>query len=161
MLKAATGITCLIGCVAAQYSAKVKWLEGTPNYFGGVTFGLPWPRGQHLANATTFVVSGDAMLQSWATAYWPDGSLKWTGHALAATETPATEFTVTASNPSNLNLTVPTLEQQSSSIQVYDNGVEVVVSTGKVTATFPKKGNTLVSSLRIGNKTVGANGRLS
>lgn len=160
MLKAATGITCLIGCVAAQYSAKVKWLEGTPNYFGGVTFGLPWPRGQHLANATTFVVSGDAMLQSWATAYWPDGSLKWTGHALAATETPATEFTVTASNPSNLNLTVPTLEQQSSSIQVYDNGVEVVASTGKVTATFPKKGNTLVSSLRIGNKTVGANGRL-
>jgi hypothetical protein len=160
MLTAATGITCLIGCVAAQNSAKVKWLEGTPNYFGGVTFGLPWPRGQHLANATTFVASGDAMLQSWVTAYWPDGSLKWTGHALAATETPATEFTVTASNPSNLNLTVSSLKQHSSSIQVYDNGVEVVVRTGKVTATFPKKGNTLVSSLRIGNKTVGANGRL-
>jgi len=81
MFGAFIGLAGLVSYATAQSdSVKVKWLEDTPGYLAGVTFGLPWPRGQHLANATTFTVSGDAELQSWATAYWPDGSLKWVRH---------------------------------------------------------------------------------
>jgi hypothetical protein len=160
MFKAVFGISGLLYCVTAAQSnvVKTRWLEGTPSYFGGVTFGLPWPRGQHLANETIFTASGDALLQSWATAYWPDGSLKWTGHALAATESPPSEYIVTASGSNNL--TASRLRRQSSDIQVHDNGNEVIVSTGKITAAFPKSGNILVSSIKIGNKTVGTSGRL-
>ena len=97
MLKIVLGLYGLLSCVAAQTDAvEVKWLEGTPDYLGGVTFGLPWPRGQHQANATSFTASGGAQLQSWVTAYWPDGSLKWTGHALGATTSPADGYTITA-----------------------------------------------------------------
>jgi len=153
------GLAGLISYATAQDSAvKVKWLEGTPDYLAGVTFGIPWARGQHQGNATTFTASGDAHLQSWVTAYWPDGSLKWTGHALAATDSPADEYTITASGPGNS--TTSRRRRQNTGIQVHDNENEVVVSTGKVTATFPKSGNTLVSSIRAGNKTVGTNGRL-
>ncbi|KAF1843128.1 uncharacterized protein K460DRAFT_368048 [Cucurbitaria berberidis CBS 394.84] len=159
MLRAVVGLAGLVSCATAQSnSVKVKWLEDTPEYLAGVTFGLPWPRGQHLGNATTFTASGDAQLQSWATAYWPDGSLKWTGHALAASDSPATEYTITASGPGNSTLS--RLRRQKNGIQVSDSGDEVVVNTGKVTATFPKSGSTLVSSIKTGSKIVGKNGRL-
>lgn len=163
MLKTVLGLCGLLSCAAAQSdSVKVKWLEGTPDYLGGVTFGVPWPRGQHLANATTFTASGGAELQSWVTAYWPDGSLKWTGHALGATDSPADEYTITASGPGNA--TFPRLRRQSSNgtsgVLVRDSGDEIVVDAGKVTATFPKAGGILVSSIESGGKVVGNNGRL-
>ena len=163
MLKTVLGLCGLLSCAAAQSdSVKVKWLEGIPDYLGGVTFGVPWPRGQHLANATTFTASGGAELQSWVTAYWPDGSLKWTGHALGATDSPADEYTITASGPGNA--TFSRFRRQSSNstsgVQVRDSGDEIVVDTGKVTATFPKSGDILISSIESGGKVVGNNGRL-
>lgn len=158
-MKAIIGLAGLIGCVAAQSSSvKVKWLEATPDYLGGVTFGLPWPRGQHLANATTFTASENAQLQSWVTAYWPDGSLKWTGHALGASDSPADEYTITASGPGNS--TSSYTRRQSNGIKVTNVGNEIVVDTGKIKAAFPQSGNVLVSWIKAGSKTVGENGRL-
>ena len=164
MLKIVLGLYGLLSCVAAQTDAvEVKWLEGTPDYLGGVTFGLPWPRGQHQANATSFTASGGAQLQSWVTAYWPDGSLKWTGHALGATTSPADGYTITATGEPG-NATFSRLRRQSSNstsgVQVSESGDEIVVNTGKVTAAFPKSGDVLVSSIESGGKTVGKNGRL-
>jgi hypothetical protein len=159
MLRVILGLTSLlVNHVAAQSSVKVKWLEGTPDYLGGVTFGLPWPRGQHAANATEFVASGDPKLSSWTTALWPDGSLKWTGHALSATTSPADEYIITASE--YVNSTRSRLRRESNGVQVHDDESDIVVNTGKVTATFPKTGNILVSSIKAGNKTVGLNGHL-
>ena len=159
MLTRVIGLVGLLsGATAQENAAKVKWLDNTPSYLAGVTFGLPWPRGQHLANATTFTASGNAQLQSWATAYWPDGSLKWTAHALAATDSPANEYTITASGPGNL--THSRFRRQNSGVQISDSQNEVTVATGKLTATFPKSGNTLVSMIKAGDKTVGKNGRL-
>jgi hypothetical protein len=158
MLRIALGLAALLSHVAAQSSIKIKWLEGTPDYLGGVTFGLPWPRGQHSANATEFAASDDAKLSSWVTAVWPDGSLKWTGHALAATSSPVSEYTMTASGPANSTKFRP--RRGSSGVQVHHDGRNIVVNTGKVTATFPQTGKTLVSSIKAGNKTVGLNGHL-
>ncbi|OAL52789.1 hypothetical protein IQ07DRAFT_503945 [Pyrenochaeta sp. DS3sAY3a] len=155
------GLIGLMSSVSAQSSSvKVNWLEGTPEYLAGVTFGLPWPRGKHLGNATTFTVSGDAQLQSWITAYWPDGSLKWTGHAIAASDSPADDYTITATGPGSSNSTFSRVRRQSNGIQVKDSEAETVVATGKITATFPKSGSVLVSSITAGSKIVGKNGRL-
>ncbi|KAL6709387.1 hypothetical protein ACN47E_001794 [Coniothyrium glycines] len=150
-----------VSCATAQRSAaKVKWIDGTPDYLAGVTFGLPWPRGQHLANSTTFAVSGDAQLQSWVTAYWPDGSLKWTGHALGASDVPADEYTITASGPRSTNSSFSRVKRQHDGIQVNNSDDEVTVSTGKIEASFPKSGSVLVTSIQVGGKSVGKNGRL-
>jgi hypothetical protein len=134
MLRAFIGLACLAGYATAQGdSVKVKWIDETPEYLAGVTFGLPWPRGQHLANTTTFSVSGDAELQTWVTAYWPDGTLKWTGHALGASDSPANEYTITASGAGNSSTSRS--KRQSNGIQVDDSGEKVVVNAGKVSAT--------------------------
>jgi hypothetical protein len=158
-MRVIVGLAGLIGYAAGQSdSVKVKWIDGTPKYLAGVTFGLPWPRGQHLANATTFTASGDEQLQSWVTAYWPDGSLKWTGHALGASDSPADEYTITASGPGNSTLL--RRKRQSDSIQVTESSKEIIVNTGKISAIFPRSGNILVSSIQASGKTVGSNGRL-
>ena len=68
--------------------AWVRWLDGSAGAVAqGVTWGTPWPRGKQ-REAKNFALRGADQklqpLQSWPLAYWPDGSLKWTAHALAA-----------------------------------------------------------------------------
>src|SRR3954469_14946493 len=91
---------CLCLCVAfllcvsafaepAPPPVSVQWLDRTPpTTTQGVSWGVPWPRGA-VAKGAMFRLTdgkgGDVPAQSWPTAYWPDGSLKWTGHAIAAT----------------------------------------------------------------------------
>src|SRR5262245_42292501 len=68
----------------------VRWLDDRAGTVAqGASWGTPWPRGK--VKGTKECSLRDASnkllpLQSWALAYWPDGSLKWTGHALAPTD---------------------------------------------------------------------------
>lgn len=66
----------------------LRWLDGqAPARFEGATLGVPWPRGTLRLPADKvlrFSLGADGpALQSWPLAYWPDGSLKWTAHAVA------------------------------------------------------------------------------
>ncbi|KAF2264089.1 hypothetical protein CC78DRAFT_602797 [Lojkania enalia] len=144
----------------------VKWLEKPPKYNNGVTFGLPWARGQHLANATTFTASSGnndpVQLQTWVTAYWPDGSIKWTGHAVAGSESIYEEYHVVANGLGNA--TSSSREKRAATlggIRVRDSSSGIEVDTGKIVASFPKSGAALVSSIMShSGKIVGENGRL-
>src|SRR5262245_13928411 len=74
---------------ASSAQPTMRWIDGAaPSAPVGTTWGVPWPRGEHARN-TSFALrsaGGDAVpVQSWPLAYWPDGSLKWTGHAIAPT----------------------------------------------------------------------------
>ncbi|KAF2681231.1 hypothetical protein K458DRAFT_343864 [Lentithecium fluviatile CBS 122367] len=146
---------------SSSTAVTVKWLEDTPTIQTGTTFGIPWARGQHLANGTTFTASTGA-LQSWITAYWPDGSIKWSGHAIPASDIVPDEYTIAASGPGNA--TVPKFRRQAvngTQIQVDESAEGITVNTGKITASFPKSGDVLVSSIKTSDgKTVGKNGRL-
>lgn len=68
--------------------APVRWLDGSaPTYFPGGTWGVAWPRGLHRADASFSLRgagAGEVPVQSWPLATWPDGSLKWTAHAMGA-----------------------------------------------------------------------------
>src|SRR3954468_16782224 len=65
----------------------LRWLEGTPALLPGACWGMPWPRGRHAA-ATQFslrTADGAAVpVQTRPLATWPDGTLKWTAHAIPA-----------------------------------------------------------------------------
>src|SRR5437762_1988900 len=72
----------------APPAAPLRWLNGSPPATTqGVSWGVPWPRGR-VAKGATFRLMDDKgsaiPVQSWPMAYWPDGSVKWTGHAAAA-----------------------------------------------------------------------------
>lgn len=141
-------------------SAKVRWIGDIPKYTSGTTFGVPWPQGQFKPDETSFSLSAsgddDLPLQSWVTGYWRDGSIKWTGHALSATESAQEEYTIKAF-PSSKN----SRRASDTDLSVKDTNKEVTVNTGKIIVTFPKKGNALIGSIKTSSgKTVGKNGKL-
>jgi hypothetical protein len=96
--QAATKTKAKAATAAPTPATEAIWLDGTaPQAVEGVTFGVPWPRGA-LKKDTAFRL-GDLAVQSWPIAYWPDGSLKWSAHAIAATDKLATSYPLTPGVP--------------------------------------------------------------
>jgi len=65
---------------------NLHWLEDSrQSLAGGVTLGVPWPMGQVKKEEFLLIGKGGKQhpVQSWPLAYWPDGSIKWTGHAIS------------------------------------------------------------------------------
>ncbi|WP_410482806.1 Tat pathway signal sequence domain protein [Sphingomonas sp. A2-49] len=80
----------------AFVAAPVRWIDGAaPAMHAGQTFGAAWPRGTLKRNARLSVRAGGVGVpaQSWTTATWPDGSIKWSAHAIPADVAP-TDVTV-------------------------------------------------------------------
>ncbi|CAG8960813.1 hypothetical protein HYFRA_00002350 [Hymenoscyphus fraxineus] len=143
---------------SSESVVTVNWLGEKPAYQSGTTFGIPWARGKHFPETTKFTISDGSTLQSWVTGYWPDGSVKWSGHAIGKTESSLDSYTVKAtpiantSSPGYLN---------STSLVVIDSAEKVTVDTGKIVASFPKTGSFLIDSIQTKTgKTIGKNGKL-
>lgn len=64
----------------------VRWLNPEPEFSSGYSWGIPLEKGQTL-KSQKFILknsSGDNYpIQSWPLAYWPDGSIKWSGMAVS------------------------------------------------------------------------------
>ena len=73
-------------------AAPIRWIDGAaPAMHAGQTFGVAWPRGV-LKRGTRLAVQAAGVAvpaQSWTTATWPDGSIKWSAHAIPADHAPA------------------------------------------------------------------------
>jgi len=78
---------------AAYMPAPVHWIDGAaPAQHAGQTFGVAWPRGALKRGTQLGLRTGTGETvpsQSWITAHWPDGSIKWSAHALPANVAPA------------------------------------------------------------------------
>ncbi|KAK4238915.1 hypothetical protein C8A03DRAFT_14665 [Achaetomium macrosporum] len=147
---------------SSSSSATVHWLGTKPEVNLGATFGLPWPRGKFFPEYTAFSASDsrgqNLDLQSWATGYWPDGSLKWTGHAIPASHAVSEAYTIKAtSRPSSSSRS----RNSSSGIIVSETPQQVKVNTGQISVSFPKSGDIVIGGIETAaGKTVGKNGRL-
>jgi hypothetical protein len=138
---------------AAAAPVRLHWLDEPAPAAQSVSWGVPWPEGAvppgeafHLTDAAGRAVP----LQTWPLAYWPDGSLKWTGCAAVVPAGPGGELTL-APGPS----TAPAGE-----VRVTQDGKTVVVDTGALTCVIPLSGHHLVDSLRIGGWEVARAGQL-
>ncbi|MHC1481677.1 exo-rhamnogalacturonan lyase family protein [Frateuria aurantia] len=125
----------------AQHGVPVDWLEPlTTQPLAGVSWGLPWPQGAVPAG-TGFVVASDngteQPLQSWPLAYWPDGSLKWSGHALPPSRLSATALRIRPRKA----LT----EAGQSLVSQGPNGL--YIDTGILRARVPTQGQILLSEV--------------
>jgi YetA-like protein len=112
----------------------LRWLDGqAPARFEGATFGVPWPRGQvrSKAKALDFKLGSHA-IQSWPLAYWPDGSLKWTAHALAG-GVPAGELKLENGKPAAGGLIVK------------QTAAQILISAGDLAWTVPTRGEALIA----------------
>ncbi|WP_088105213.1 hypothetical protein [Halalkalibacter urbisdiaboli] len=131
----------------------LKWLNQKPKHSSGVTWGVPWKKGER-KREDTFVVKnqkGESLhVQTWPLAFWPDGSVKWSGHSAV--------FQGNTSNTYQLELGEAFELEQRLTVQETDE--EVMIRTGKVDYVLNKSGEHLIEEICIEEKTVGSKGKL-
>jgi hypothetical protein len=130
----------------------LSWLAKDPPAIPtGVSWGVPWPQGR-VAREATFSLTAEAKalpLQSWPLAYWPDGSIKWTGFASvlpAGFEGPLTLF--------------PGSTAIGAALTVRNDGKQVLVDTGALQCAIPLTGANLITSMSIAGKPIAGVGQL-
>ena len=132
---------------------KLHWLEGgTPALFTGTTWGMPWPRGTARRDQTFQAATPEGSpvpVQSWPLAYWPDGSLKWTGHAIAGAQAPAS-VTMAAG--------VPAVPGQPVTVRETDRAIEI--DTGVIQCRVGKSGGAVIEAIERGGRVIMRDGRL-
>lgn len=131
----------------------VQWVDGVPTTTTGAAFGVPWPKGQ-VARDTDFSLEAEGgsqvPVQSWALAYWPDGSLKWTGHALGAD----------AGRSRALTLRKGTSDAPAKPVTVRSTQSTITLDNGVVTVALARSGATLLQSMSRGGRVAARNGEL-
>ena len=132
---------------------QLHWLDGVPTTTTGSAWGVPWGRGQvrEGASFTLTTASGKAVpVQTWPLAYWPDGSVKWTGHGIGSDVALEETVRLAAGKPA-----VPP-----NPVTVAHDGGDVVLDNGAVQVRLATSGNVLVRSVTRDGRTTARNGRL-
>lgn len=134
---------------------SLNWLNGTPKKESGVSWGVPWRQGE-IKKATTFeLIKADGSrqpVQTWDMAYWPDGSIKWTGLA-----------TVADSSSAALTLAVASSKTKSvtpASLQISNDPQSITINTGAVQCVLSKNGANIISSLKLRDDLIAQAGQL-
>ncbi|MDX3754803.1 Tat pathway signal sequence domain protein [Streptomyces sp. AK02-04a] len=158
---AAAQFSWALGSTNAQAAARseaadtdpvtLDWLEdGALGAAPGSTVGVPWPKGAYQQDQTfalTDASGKDVPVQSWPIAYWPDGSLKWTAHAVS-------------SGSGKLTLAAGAPAAPDKKVTVDKSGGTIDISTGVITAKIGKSGSALVKSVKRGSTEIAKDGRL-
>jgi hypothetical protein len=130
----------------------LHWLDGKPAATTGASWGVPWPKGQ-LPKDSSFALQADdgsaVAVQSWPLAYWPDGTLKWTGHAIGSSALAA-----------GFRLTPGDAAVPPTPVTAARSGSEVRLANGVVDVRLATSGNIVIRSISRGARTTAQNGRL-
>ena len=113
---------------AAGGPLTLGWLsDAQPALETGVSWGVPWARGSVSRTQTFALTAGDGRalpLQAWPLAYWPDGSIKYTGFA-----------TVTGA-PGPFRL-APGTPAAAPALKVTQSAQAIEIDTGKIPVPHP------------------------
>lgn len=146
---------CGGGALSAAEPVATKWLgEAPPRMAAGASWGVPWARGA-MPKGQTFSLrtrDGKALpLQSWPLAYWPDGSLKWSGFATVA-GAEAKELELVTGESATL------VAGQAIAVRPSETAIEVI--TGRVSVRVPRWGTTLIETITVDGREVARDGQL-
>ncbi|MFT3744523.1 MAG: twin-arginine translocation signal domain-containing protein [Pyrinomonadaceae bacterium] len=140
-----------VNAAAAPKDVSLRLLDGKLAMDTGVSFGVPWQQGS-VKKSDSFILDSQGKrlpVQSWPLAYWPDGSIKFSG---IATVVPAgLDSAVTLSVGSG---------GAGGDVKVTKNSDSFSVDTGALKCTVPMSGQNLLSSMNIGGKEIVATGQL-
>lgn len=134
-------------------TVPLRWLDKqAPVAGGGVTWGVPWPKG--IIKKDEFILEdadGKAIpQQSWPLAWWPDGSLKWSAHAISLQQQP----------PAQLLLKPGKQKSFTNTIKTENNATSIRIDTGVIQCELAKKGNVLVNYIRHKGRDIATGGKL-
>lgn len=132
---------------------QLGWLGATePLALIGHTWGQPWPQASLEQDQPLHLIDekGRAQaLQTWVMARWPDGSIKWTGHAIPADLSPGQQF----------RLAKGKAPKPKHTINIRENANHWVIDTGVIRCVMAKSGDVIIESIQRGKKTLLQNAR--
>lgn len=132
----------------------LKWLDKQDFHQPtAVSWGVPWPQGlvNKRQNFSLVAANGKSLpLQSWPMAYWPDGTVKWSGFSTVA-EAGSDGFELSR---------VPETANPKADLILADNKENIKISSGGFSCIIPKKGNILLDSIILDERMVGGEARL-
>ena len=147
-------------------STLIRWIDGEApaGTSSGTTWGMPFPRGTvHGPDALTVTDAGGARVpsQAWPLATWPDGSLKWAGIALPATDSPSASYQVghdAGAAPSGGDAPPSGVQEAQGApgahggarVSVAESPGAFTVDTGALQMEISRSGSTLFTSLTSG-----------
>lgn len=131
----------------------LKWLDRQAKDSAGVTWGTPWGKG--VLNRDDSISLSDTKgrkigVQSWPTAFWPDGSVKWTGHAAVLGKEVS----------ENYQLDIHETPKSGHSIKVNNLDHLIEIDTGKLLCQINKEGTVIIKQLKLKENIIGTNGKL-
>ncbi|NOV03873.1 exo-rhamnogalacturonan lyase family protein [Paenibacillus planticolens] len=129
--------------MATEMKVKLHWLskDTMASMPVGVTWGIPWREGE-LRRSESLLLAGAGgesiiPLQSWPTAYWPDGSVKWSAHAAAVPDGSIDNFSIVkGSGPA-----------PDSGVIVRETDDTITLDTGVMVCTLGKQGGYWLRSI--------------
>lgn len=141
----------------------IRWIDGQApaEISGGTTWGMPFPRGTAQGVEALSVADGSGTpvpSQAWPLATWPDGSLKWAGIALPATDTPSDTYQVRADGGTAAEPSQPS--SAGASVTVTESADTLTVDTGVLQMVINRGGSTLFSTLSRNGREVARDARL-
>jgi len=148
----AAGVAASAG--GGPVEGRAQWLDGAPRLGVGSSWGMAWPRGRVMPEVPFAASTTDGRavaLQTWPLATWPDGSLKWTGHAVPADAVDWATLTVRAGE-------VPAAPAAPVSVASGEDFIDL--ATGDFSCRVPRRGRTLLAWIRRGTTEVASAGRL-
>lgn len=131
---------------------KLKWLKHRPKAQAGVSWGVPWKKGHLKKEDNITLIEEDRKkipIQSWPMAYWPDGSVKWTGHSA-----------VFLPNGNRYELKVGENQHPINPLHVIDSENQIIVDTEEIQWTINKQGSHFIEKIVCGSSVLGEKGRL-
>lgn len=146
-------------CSPQQTSAvPLHWIGDTPEQDKAVSFGVPFDEGD-VFPATLLQLKVNEYqnlpVDTWPLAYWPDGSVKWSG---VAGVIPAGTERLTLEKASKKVKT--TNKQPKASISITETPENIQVETGVLSVYIPRHGEFLIDSLLYKGTKVGEKARL-
>ena len=146
-------------CLPPQTSTvPLHWIGNTPEQDKAVSFGVPFDEG-YLFPETSLRLKTDRNqeipVDTWPLAYWPDGSVKWSG--VAGVIPAGTERLTLEKVPQK----VKTINKQpNASIAITETPENIQIETGVLSVFIPRRGDFLMDSLLYKGTKVGEKARL-
>lgn len=151
---AAFGVAAMMAAgasLAAPADVTVHWVGDAPPLDSGVSWGVPWPEGT-VQKGQAFSLRGPdgkaLPLQAWPLAYWPDGSLKFTG------------FATVAKAPGAYVISAAAGAQPGAGVSVRNGQGYIDIDTGVSKIRVGTRGEDLIQTLSVDGREVASHGRL-
>ncbi|PWF47813.1 exo-rhamnogalacturonan lyase family protein [Massilia glaciei] len=142
------------GAAGGRAQVTVNWVGDAPPLATGVSWGVPWPQGA-VPKSQAFALTGPdgkaLPVQTWPLAFWPDGSLKFSGFATVAQA--AGPYVISAASEAAPAAPAPAL-----SVQQGDGFVDI--NTGATKVRVGTRGTDLIQTIFVDGREVARAGRL-